>query len=255
MWWRALRYWRCCRQRLGAKPCDELKSEIDAKLQAKGVKSYTLDVVATDAVKDQKVVGSCEAGAKKIVYSRDSATPKADSAARRDLTRAETCGSCADCAEVPMSSARTPRRRRVRRLRSEHGELDGLADLLIDCVDGGASVSFMHPLPAAKALEFWRALRRSAWSAASACCWSQRTRSGSRQVQLLLELPENQPHRADVAKMLVHRRARRRGLGTALLRAAEQRRATAAKRCWCSIRSPAAMPSAFMHGSVGSAAA
>jgi hypothetical protein len=64
-----------------AKPCDELKSEIDAKLQAKGVKSYTLEVVAADAVKDQKVVGSCEAGAKKIVYSRDSAAPKPDSAA------------------------------------------------------------------------------------------------------------------------------------------------------------------------------
>ncbi len=52
-----------------AKPCDELKSEIDAKLQSKGVKDYTLDVVAADAVKDQKVIGSCEAGSKKIVYS------------------------------------------------------------------------------------------------------------------------------------------------------------------------------------------
>ncbi len=64
-----------------AKPCEELKSEIDAKLQAKGVKSYTLEVVAADAVKDQKVVGSCEAGSKKIVYSRESAAPKAESAA------------------------------------------------------------------------------------------------------------------------------------------------------------------------------
>jgi len=53
-----------------AKPCDELKGEIDAKLQAKGAKGYTLDVVATDAVKDQKVVGSCEGGTKKIVYAR-----------------------------------------------------------------------------------------------------------------------------------------------------------------------------------------
>jgi GNAT superfamily N-acetyltransferase len=40
-------------------------------------------------------------------------------------------------------------------------------------------------------------------------------------VQLLLALPENQPHRADLAKMLVHRRARRQGLGAALMRAAE----------------------------------
>jgi hypothetical protein len=62
------------------KPCDELKSEIDTKLQAKGVKGYTLDVVATDAVKDQKIVGSCEAGGKKIVYTRGSAPPASDAA-------------------------------------------------------------------------------------------------------------------------------------------------------------------------------
>lgn len=64
-----------------SKPCDELKGEIDAKLQAKGVKNYTLDIVAADAVKDQKVVGSCEAGSKKIVYARESAMPAGDSAA------------------------------------------------------------------------------------------------------------------------------------------------------------------------------
>jgi hypothetical protein len=53
-----------------AKPCEELKNEIAAKLDAKGVKDYTLEAVATDAVADKKVVGSCEGGAKKIVYSR-----------------------------------------------------------------------------------------------------------------------------------------------------------------------------------------
>jgi hypothetical protein len=52
------------------KPCDELKGEIDAKLQAKGVKGYSLDVVASDQVKEQKVVGSCEGGSKKIIYTR-----------------------------------------------------------------------------------------------------------------------------------------------------------------------------------------
>jgi hypothetical protein len=55
------------------KPCDELKTEIAAKLSAKGVANYTLDVVSNDAVKDQKVVGSCEGGTKKIVYSRSGA--------------------------------------------------------------------------------------------------------------------------------------------------------------------------------------
>jgi uncharacterized protein DUF1161 len=53
------------------KSCDELKSEIDAKLKEKKVEGYTLEVVATDDVKDQKVVGSCEAGTKKIVYKRE----------------------------------------------------------------------------------------------------------------------------------------------------------------------------------------
>jgi hypothetical protein len=53
------------------KNCEELKSEIAAKLEAKGVKSYTLDIVVTDEVKDQKVVGSCEAGTKKIIYKKD----------------------------------------------------------------------------------------------------------------------------------------------------------------------------------------
>ena len=62
------------------KPCEELKSEIDAKLQAKGTTNYTLDIVANDAVKDQKVVGSCEGGSKKIVYARGS-TPKSETTA------------------------------------------------------------------------------------------------------------------------------------------------------------------------------
>jgi len=55
---------------LGQKPCEELKSEIVQKLEAKGVKNYQLVVVANQDVKDQKVVGSCELGTKKIVYSR-----------------------------------------------------------------------------------------------------------------------------------------------------------------------------------------
>jgi hypothetical protein len=63
-----------------AKPCEELKSEIAAKLDAKGVKSYTLDIVAKDAdADDAKVVGTCEGGTKKIVYRRGAspATPAA----------------------------------------------------------------------------------------------------------------------------------------------------------------------------------
>jgi hypothetical protein len=52
------------------KDCQELKSEIDAKIQANGVKEYSLEIVPNADVKDGKVVGSCEGGTKKIVYQR-----------------------------------------------------------------------------------------------------------------------------------------------------------------------------------------
>jgi len=52
------------------KPCEELKSEIAAKLDAKNVTGYTLDIVDADKVGDAKVVGSCESGAKKITYTK-----------------------------------------------------------------------------------------------------------------------------------------------------------------------------------------
>ena len=66
-----------------AKPCEELKDEIAKKMEAKGVKSYSLDIVPTDQVKDGegKVDGSCDGGTKKIVYRRTtSATPAASAA-------------------------------------------------------------------------------------------------------------------------------------------------------------------------------
>jgi len=72
-----------CAHAQAAKPCEELKSEIAAKLDAKGVKSYTLEIVAKDAdAGDAKVVGTCEGGTKKILYRRGGApapAPAADS--------------------------------------------------------------------------------------------------------------------------------------------------------------------------------
>jgi hypothetical protein len=55
------------------KPCDELKGEIDSKLKEKGIQGYTLEIVPADQVKDEKVVGSCEGGSKKITYTRGGA--------------------------------------------------------------------------------------------------------------------------------------------------------------------------------------
>jgi hypothetical protein len=59
-----------------AKPCEELKGEIAKKLEANGVKSYSLEIVAKDKEVEGKVVGTCEGGTKKIVYSRTSTPPQ-----------------------------------------------------------------------------------------------------------------------------------------------------------------------------------
>jgi len=114
----------------------------------------------------------------------------------------------------------TPQVRRVSALSEAH--VHELAQVLIDCVDGGASVSFMHPLPVEKALAFWRRVAEAVASGERALLIAEDEQGIVGTVQLVLEQPENQPHRADVSKMLVHRRARRRGIGAALMRAAEE---------------------------------
>ena len=100
--------------------------------------------------------------------------------------------------------------------------LEGLADVLMDCVDGGASVSFMQPLTRERAVAFWRKVAAGVHAGERALVVAEDGHGVCGTVQLIFDLPENQPHRADLAKMLVHRRARRRGLGAALVRAAEQ---------------------------------
>ncbi len=110
----------------------------------------------------------------------------------------------------------------VRRLHTvDDAQIDALADVLIDCVDGGASVSFMHPLSRDRAVAFWRRVGRGVAAGDRALLVAEDAQGLCGTVQLVYDLPENQPHRADLAKMLVHRRARRQGLGAALMRAAE----------------------------------
>jgi len=109
-------------------------------------------------------------------------------------------------------------------------EIQGLSDVLIDCVEGGASVSFMLPFPRAKAGMFWRGVSGSVARGERLVFVAEDTAGvivGT--VTVILNLPENQPHRAEVAKMLVHRSARRMGLGAALLDAAERGAARAGK--------------------------
>jgi GNAT superfamily N-acetyltransferase len=100
-------------------------------------------------------------------------------------------------------------------------ELQQLADVLVDCVDGGASVSFMHPLTTDRALAFWRDVADGLARGERALLVTEDAQGIVGTVQLILGQPENQPHRADLAKMLVRRRARRQGLGAVLMKAAE----------------------------------
>jgi GNAT superfamily N-acetyltransferase len=110
----------------------------------------------------------------------------------------------------------------VRRLdQPSPGDIDGLAQVLVDCVEGGASVSFLHPLTLPRARAFWQCVADDVVRGDRALLVADDDQGIAGTVQLLLAQPENQPHRADLAKMLVHRRARQRGLGAALLSAAE----------------------------------
>ena len=102
-------------------------------------------------------------------------------------------------------------------------EIRELSDVLIDCVEGGASVSFMLPMSRAKAEAFWRGAAASV-ARGERVVLSAEDETGAivGTAQIILAQPENQPHRGDLAKMLVHRRARRRGVGGKLLAAAER---------------------------------
>jgi GNAT superfamily N-acetyltransferase len=112
---------------------------------------------------------------------------------------------------------------RIQRLQSlDEAHIAGLAEVLVDCVDSGAGVSFLHPLTVDKARDFWRGVAGRVRTGSIAILVARDDSGIVGTVQLVLEQPENQPHRADLAKMLVHRRARRRGLGTAVLNAAEE---------------------------------
>lgn len=111
----------------------------------------------------------------------------------------------------------------IRRASREPGLAEALADVLLDCVDGGASIGFMHPLSREKALGFWENILAAEERGERILLVAEdaETQAVVGTVQVILTMPDNQPHRADIAKMQVHRRARRRGVGALLMRAAE----------------------------------
>lgn len=101
-------------------------------------------------------------------------------------------------------------------------QLTELSQLLIACVEAGASVSFMLPLTEAKAQAYWQENHKSLQQG-ERLVFVAETAAGEivGSVQIVLSQPENQPHRADLSKMLVHPKARRQGIAAALLTAAE----------------------------------
>lgn len=93
-----------------------------------------------------------------------------------------------------------------------------LNEVLIDCVAGGASVGFMHPLTPEKATGFWQAIARDVENqdrVVLVAIDDNQQIVGT--VQISFAQSENQPHRADVVKLLVHQRARRRGIAQLLM--------------------------------------
>jgi GNAT superfamily N-acetyltransferase len=117
---------------------------------------------------------------------------------------------------MPISTA-------IRRLSPDDIEAAArdLAMVLLDCVDGGAQVSFMADLTQERAEAFWRGIADAARRDGRVLLAAEDATGLVGTVQMIPTAIDNQPHRADVAKMLVHRRARRRGVGEQLMRAAE----------------------------------
>jgi len=105
-----------------------------------------------------------------------------------------------------------------------------LAEVLIACVEGGASVSFMHPLTRERAEGFWRGVTEGAARGDRVLLVAEDgadTIVGT--VQVLFSMPENQPHRGEIAKLLVHPRVRRQGIAAALMDAADEAARAAGK--------------------------
>jgi GNAT superfamily N-acetyltransferase len=111
--------------------------------------------------------------------------------------------------------------RRLERIDERH--IQQLSDVLIDCVEGGDSIGFMLPMTRVKAEAYWHGAAESATRGERVIIVAEDADGvilGT--VTVVWAGPENQPHRADVAKMQVHRRARRRGIGGMLLAEAER---------------------------------
>jgi GNAT superfamily N-acetyltransferase len=100
--------------------------------------------------------------------------------------------------------------------------LEQLAAVLVDCVEGGASVSFMSPFSQAQGLAFFCKVTSAVASGDTVLLAAKLEGRIVGTVQLGLDTPPNQPHRADVKKLLVHRSARGHGVAAALMARVEE---------------------------------
>lgn len=110
----------------------------------------------------------------------------------------------------------------IRALTDDAATIAMLTDLLIETVAAGGSVSFMFPLPAETARDFWRKSLAAAARGERAVlgAWQDGVLAGT--VTLLLDFPPNQPHRAEIAKLMTSRDHRGRGIARRLMRSAEE---------------------------------
>lgn len=99
--------------------------------------------------------------------------------------------------------------------------LPALCAILSDCVEGGASVGFLSPYPPESALPFWETVASAVGDEAVVLFAAEVDGEILGTAQLAVKLPPNQPHRGDVKKVLVHRKARGLGLGRLLMKAVE----------------------------------
>ena len=95
------------------------------------------------------------------------------------------------------------------------------AEILSDCVNGGAGVSFMAPFSVEDALAWWPGPFASVARGERILFGAKKSGKIVGTVQLILDTPPNQRHRADISKMLVHSHARKQGIGERLMLAAE----------------------------------
>ena len=119
----------------------------------------------------------------------------------------------------------------VRVLRGDElrAQLDSLAGVLLDCVEGGASVSYMAPFSQAQAHAAFAEMVADAEQGRRLILGAFAEGELVGTVQVVMAAPPNQPHRGDVAKLLVHRRARKRGVAGRLVAQAEAEALAAGK--------------------------